>query len=63
VKLLLDRETELWKKIIAMTTVCVMITGFLEPYLFGGKSYYHVIDFVFFLCTGYLDYWCHQKKA
>ena len=63
VKLLLDRETELWKKIVAMTTVCVMITGFLEPYLFGGKSYYHVIDFVFFLCIGYLDYWCHQKKA
>lgn len=61
-KLLLSRETELWKKIIAMTTMCVMVTGFLEPYLFGGKSYYHVIDFVFFLCTGYLDYWSHQKQ-
>lgn len=62
-KLLLNRETELWKKIIAMTTVCVMVTGFLEPYLFGGSAYYHVIDFVFFLGTGYLDYWSHQKKA
>ena len=63
VKLLLKRETELWKKVIAMTTMCVMVAGFLEPYLFGGKAYYHVIDFVFLLCTGYLDYWCHQKKA
>ena len=63
VKLLLNRETELWKKMIAMTTVCVMVTGFLEPYLFGGNSYYHVIDFVFFLGTGYLDYWSHQKNA
>ena len=63
VKLLLNRETELWKKMIAMTTVCVMVTGFLEPYLFGGDAYYHAIDFVFFLGTGYLDYWSHQKKT
>ena len=63
VTLLLKRETELWKKVIAMTTVCVMVAGFLEPYLFGGEAYYHVIDFVFFLCTGYLDFWCHQKKT
>jgi len=63
VKLLLKRETELWKKAIAMTTMCVMVAGFLEPYLFGGKAYYHAIDFAFFLCTGYLDYWCHQKKT
>lgn len=63
VRLLLNRQTELWKKIIAMTTACVMVAGFLEPYLFGGKAYYHVIDFIFFLCTGYMDYWCHQKKT
>jgi O-antigen ligase len=61
-KLLLNMETELWKKVIAMTTICVMGTGFLEPSLFGGKSFYHVIDFLFFFCTGYLDYWCRPKK-
>ena len=58
VKLILNQEVELWKKIIAMMTVCVMIAGFLEPYLFITDAYYHVTDFVFFFCTGYLDYWC-----
>lgn len=61
-KLVLHPETEYWKKIAAMTTMCVMATGFLEPYLFGSKTFYHVIDFIFFFCTGYLDYWCHQKE-
>lgn len=56
-KLLLCPETELWKKVIAMLTMCVMATGFLEPYLFITNVYYHVTDFTFFFLTGYLDYW------
>ena len=62
-ELLLSSRTELWKKIIAMLTMCVMVSGFLEPYLFGGKAYYHVIDFIFLFCTGYLDFWCKEQKA
>lgn len=61
-KLLLNRETELWKKMIAMMTMCVMVAGFLEPYLFGPKTFYHVIDFIFFFCTGYLNYWCRPRE-
>ena len=61
-ELLLSSRTELWKKIIAMLTMCVMVSGFLEPYLFGGKAYYHVIDFIFLFCTGYLDFWCKEQK-
>ena len=59
IKLLFHKNTELWKKIIAMTTMCIMVSGALEPYLFITNVYYHIPDFIFFLCTGYLDYWCH----
>ncbi len=61
-KLLLSSGTELWKKIIAMLAMCVMGTGFLEPYLFITNVYYHVTDFTFFFLTGYLDFWCNRKK-
>ena len=62
-RLVLGRKTELWKKIIAMTTMCVLVAGFLEPYLFITNVYYHILDFVFFFCTGYLDYWCNHKET
>ena len=62
VKLLLNPKTELWKKMIAMMTMCVMVAGFLEPYLFGPRTFYHAIDFIFFFCTGYLDYWCRPEQ-
>lgn len=61
-KLLLSSGTELWKKIVAMLAMCVMASGFLEPYLFITNVYYHVTDFMFFFLTGYLDFWCNRKK-
>ena len=60
-RLILRKETEFWKKIISMLTMCIMAAGFLEPYLFITNVYYHVMDFIFFFCTGYLDFWCNQK--
>lgn len=60
-KLLLSPGTVLWKKIVAMLAMCVMATGFLEPYLFITNVYYHVADFLFFFLTGYLDYWSNRK--
>lgn len=57
-----NRNVEIWKKVIAMMTMCVMVAGFLEPYLFITNVYYHVIDFVFFFCTGYLDIWWKQLR-
>lgn len=51
---------EIWKKIIAVMTMCVMVAGFLEPYLFITNVYYHVTDFIFFFFTGYLDLWRKQ---
>ena len=63
-KLLLSPATVLWKRIVAMLAMCVMATGFLEPYLFITNVYYHVTDFVFFFLTGYLDFWsgCQQEQ-
>ena len=61
-KLILSPRTELWKKMVAMMTMCVMVAGFLEPYLFGPRTFYHVIDVIFFFCTGYLNYWCKPRK-
>ena len=62
-KLVLNPEVELWKKILAILTLCLMATGFLEPYLFITNVYYHVTDWTFFLLTGYLDYWANQKNV
>lgn len=61
-KLVLSPETLIWKRIIAMLAMCVMASGFLEPYLFITNVYYHVTDFVFFFLTGYLDYWSNRKE-
>ena len=61
-KLALNRETELWKKTIAITAMCILVAGFLEPYLFITNVYYHVTDFMFFFLTGYLDFWANRAK-
>ena len=61
-KLILSPETLIWKKIIAMLAMCVMASGFLEPYLFLTNVYYHVTDFIFFFLTGYLDFWSNRKE-
>ena len=61
-KLALNMQTELWKKTIAITTMCILLAGFLEPYLFITNVYYHVTDFMFFFLTGYLDLWANRAK-
>ncbi len=61
-KLALNMQTELWKKTIAITAMCILIAGFLEPYLFITNVYYHVTDFMFFFLTGYLDLWANRAK-
>ena len=61
VKLVFNQSVELWKKIVAMLTVCLLGAGFLEPYLFITNVYYHVTDFAFFFLTGYLDSWANAK--
>ena len=62
-RLVLRRDTEVWKKTVAMTTMCVLAAGFLEPYLFITNVYYHVTDFAFFFLTGYLDCWREELSG
>jgi len=61
-RLFFRKDTEIWKRIIVMMTMCLLAAGFLEPYLFITNVYYHVLDFMFFFCTGYLDFWCGMNR-
>lgn len=61
--LLLKGGVSLEKKILAMLTLCILVTGFLEPYLFITNVYYHVMDFAFFFCTGYLKLWQREART
>lgn len=61
--LLLREETGMWKKCVAMLTLCLLVTGALEPFLFTGYVYYNFINVIFFLCTGYLDQWREELRA
>lgn len=55
--LIFRRNVEIWKKAASVLLLCILVAGFLEPYLFITKNYYHFIDFIFFIYLGYLDQW------
>lgn len=57
VYVLLSRKTDLWKKVVAMLTGCLLISAMMEPFLFISSEHYHFADFFFFLCLGYLTAW------
>lgn len=61
VYLLLRRNVDLWKKVIAMLVLCLLASGFLEPNLFFTDETWHYADFIFFLCLGYLILWRKQE--
>ena len=54
---LLKHHRDIWKRSMALLVLVLMATAFLEPYLFYTTSDYHMIDFLFFLCAGYLVHW------
>src|SRR5699024_1711599 len=62
VTLIFDPKTDMWKKSISMLTLCVMVAGALEPFLFSADISYHFLAFCFFICLGYLAPWYHQRK-
>lgn len=66
--LLLRTASEMWKKCVALLVLCLLMAGFLEPFLFAEYyGYYHFINLMFFLCTGYVDLWreevVHPERA
>lgn len=45
------------RKVIAMMVVCMLAAGFLEVYLFTVDMNVSFVNFLFFLCIGYLVRW------
>lgn len=56
------KHIALGQKTIAMLTVCLLVSAMMEPYLFITDNYYHHIDFIFFLCLGYLVHWRSEAQ-
>lgn len=57
VVLLWKRQVDLWQKIISLLVLCILISSFFEPSLFFSAYSWHFVDFIFFLCLGYLIQW------
>lgn len=58
---LLWKNNDMWKTCIALLVLCVLVAGFLEPFLFSADISYHYLDFIFFLCVGYMTQWCGEN--
>lgn len=54
-------QENIGKKVVAMMVICMLAAGFLEVYLFVGDMNVSFVNFLFFLCTGYLVQW--NRKA
>ena len=55
--ILLKHHKDIWKRNLAILTLCILVSSFLEPYLFYTSVDYHLIELLFFLCAGYLAHW------
>lgn len=47
----------------AMLTICLMGSGFLEPFLFVGNIDSQYCNIVFFLCLGYMEQWRKELRS
>ena len=54
---LLKHHQDIWKRNVAMLALWLMAAAVIEPYLFCTTNGYHLFDFLFFLCAGYLAHW------
>lgn len=59
---LIKHHQDLWRRNIALLTMCILVASLLEPYLFCTTNIYHPVDFLFFLCTGYLAHWQEEDN-
>ena len=55
--ILLKHYQDIWKRNVALLALCLLVAAVLEPYLFYTSVSYHLTDFLFFLCAGYLAHW------
>lgn len=59
---LFHKDSDIWKKNIAMLVLCLLIVGLLEPFLYNGDGNFHFINVFFFLCLGYLFEWARGTR-
>ena len=55
--ILWQHHDDVWKRTVALLALCLMAAAFLEPYLFYTDTFYQPVNFLFFLCAGYLAHW------
>ena len=55
--ILVKHHQDPWKRNVAILTLCILAASVLEPYLFYTTTAYHPVDFLFFLCSGYMAHW------
>ena len=60
--ILLWRNTDMWKSVIALLVVCVFGCGMMEPYLFVAQNNQHYLSIFFLAAVGYLCQWCAEEK-
>ena len=60
--ILLWKNANLWKSAIALTVMCLMGCGMLEPYLFVSKNNQNYLTMFFLMGVGYLHHWTMEKE-
>lgn len=55
--ILVKHHQDPWKRNVAILTMCILVASVLEPYLFYTTTPYHSVNFLFFLCSGYMAHW------
>ena len=55
--ILLKHHQDVWKRSTALFCLCMLAISLLEPYLFYTDPFYTTLNFLFFLCAGYLVHW------
>ena len=59
---LLWKNEELWKSVIALLVICLLGCGMLEPYLFVAENNQHYLSILFLAGIGYLHQWTAEKE-
>ncbi len=60
--ILLKYPMDVWKRTMAMLTLCMLAASFMEPYLFLPPIDYYLYNFIFLLCAGYLLHWQEEDN-
>lgn len=60
--ILWKHSDDVWKRMVALLTLCILVASFMEPYLFISTYSYHFVDMLFFLCTGYMTCWQSKEN-